>query len=402
MESPTWFSKSRWHLALILTVILPLYVANARWSVHGNPDVVAAALPAYELANNLSIDVSGHQAITDNLDRGLDTWFTGMPSGEVISNRPPGLIVLATPPYVVIKQRGFSVGPSTLVALLTTVLAVVLTWNVLIKLVGITRATVATLTLALGTTTWAVSAAQLWPHGPGQLWAALAISSISAASLSGTGWAFAASVTTRPLTALFAMTTGLLESIRHRSWRPILTIWSIASIGVAAVVTYNRYVFGTWSVRGGYSEAFTVGALDRFNLWDYLVNVFQMFIGLPNGVLITTPIIGIGVLGAVKTWKRIPGWARSTALAGVIYLLVHAALNRASGGSLLFYRYPLESIVLAAPLLTLGSQHLWDSKTVWRIPIGLAIGASIILQILHVYYFSCLITDPPVASCILE
>lgn len=402
MESPTWFSNSRWHLALIIVVILPLYVANARWSIHGNPDVIAAALPAYELANNLSIDVSGHQVIADNLDRGLDTWFIEMPSGEVVSNRPPGLILLTTPPYAVMQQRGFSVGPSTLVALLTTVLAVVLTWNVLIDLVGLTRATVATLTLAMGTTTWAVSSAQLWPHGPGQLWAAIAISSMSAASLSGAGWAFAVSVTTRPLTALFAVTTGLLESIRRRSWRPTLMIWGIASLGAAAVVMYNRYVFGTWSLRGGYSEDFTMGALDRFSPWDYLLNVFHMFVGLPNGFLITTPIIGIAVLGAVQAWKRIPGWAKSTALAGVIYLLVHAALNRASGGSLVFYRYPLESIVLAAPALTLGSQHLWDSKVAWRVIVGFAIGASIILQVLHVYYFSCLITDPPIVSCILE
>ena len=145
------------------------------------------------------------------------------------------------------------------------------------------------------------------------------------------------------------------------------------------MVVYNRAVFGMWTLRGGYGAQFTTGAIERFRFLDYLANVWEMFVGLPNGVLTTTPIIGVAVVGAGFAWKEIPGWAKSMALAGVGYLLVHAALNRASGGAVVFYRYPLEPIVLAAPLLALGASYLWGRAGRWRQLVGVSVVISVVL-----------------------
>lgn len=391
----------RRHLALIVVLVVPLYMINARWGVEGNQDALAVALPAYQVVQQGTLDLSGYEVVTENLQE-LDRWFVEVPGGEIVSNRAPGLIGLAIPAYAAIEQRGFSNGPATVVALLTTFAAVLVTWRVLEPLVGLSAATVASVTLALGTTTWGVSSSELWPHGPGQLWAALAILSLSLGSYLGAGAAFALSVTTRPLIGFFALFTGLLESWRRRSVTPGLAIGGITAVGVAAVLVYGRVVFHRWSLSGGYSADFTTGAVERFTPLGYLHNGWEMFLGLPNGVLVTTPILGLALIAAIAFRDEIPGWARSAAWAGVGYLLIHAALNRASGGLAIFYRYPLEAIVLAAPALTIGAHRLWQRGRPWNRVVTAAVAVSIALQFAHVFIISCWITDPVVPACLLS
>ena len=126
-----------------------------------------------------------------------------------------------------------------------------------------------------------------------------------------------------------------------------------------------------------------------------------MFAGLPNGFLTTSPILGVALVGSILYWREIPNWAKSAAIAGALYLLVHAALNRASGGSAVFYRYPLEAIVLAAPLLAIGAEHLAERSRVLKLTVLVALLVSIGLQFVHVFLISCTITDPIVRTCLL-
>lgn len=391
----------RGHLALLLLILLPLFAYGGRWGTQGNMDAIAVDVAAWELAASGSLDLSDLEAITANQEN-LSRWFVETEDGRLVSNRAPGLIALATPSYMLLPGEDFSAAPGTAVALITTLAAVLITWHLLIPLVGLNAATLSALVLALGTTTWQVSSSELWPHGPGQLWASLAILALSSASFAGAGWAFAASITTRPITGMFAAVTGLRESYRLRSWKPAVQIAAITSLGVGALVAYNRFVFGSWSLRGGYSESFTSGAVERFDLWAYLQNVYEMFLGLPNGVLVTTPILLVAVVGAVKARKSIPGWAISSALAGLAYLLIHAALNRASGGAALFYRYPLEAIVMASPALAVGAASVWRSSTLGGRIVTFAAIISVALQFLNVFVLVCTTADPVVHTCLLQ
>jgi hypothetical protein len=142
--------------------------------------------------------------------------------------------------------------------------------------------------------------------------------------------------------------------------------------------------------------------VERFDLVDYSRNLLSMFVGPRNGVLLTSPIVGVAVVGLVLAWRSVPGWARSTALASLAYLAIHALLNRASGGLTVFYRYPLEALVLSAPALAVGAKTLMARGHLTSLlVVGSAI-ISVVFQILHVFYFSCFITDPVFSTCILS
>jgi hypothetical protein len=388
------------HMLLIAVVIVPLFMINGRWTAFGNFDVIAADLPAWSLVNRGSLDISSDVAEGD-ARVALSRWFVQGENGELVSNRPPGLIGIAVPAYLLLgNKKPFSNGPGTAVAVLTTALAVLITWKILKPLVGRAFATGSSLVLALGTTTWWISSSELWPHGPGQLWAALATMGLMSGAYARSGAFFGLSIVTRPITAIFPALTGVAEGWRTRSWRPLIAVGGASSLGLIALLIFNRWTFGTWSVIGGYSDNFTVGAMDRFTIGSYLRNLADMLVMPYNGLLICSPIVLVAGVGAALGRKSIPGWAKSTSLAAIAYLIFHAMLNRASGGMPAFYRYPLEPLILACPLLAMGAHTLWHLGKIGRWAILLGAVVSIGLQIVLVFYLSCFITNPVVPACL--
>ncbi len=393
LNGATWFrlsAKEWWHLLLLLAVIVTLFILRGHWGTEGNPDTVAVGVAAWQLANAKTLDLSDFESIADNQTH-LDRWYVFDRQGRIVSNRAPGLIALATPAYLAWPDRDFTNAPATLVALILTTLAIVVSWRVFTRLVDVRFATVAAAILALGTTTWIVSASEMWPHGPDQFWAAMVAAAVCSGSYSTAGVAFAISVTTRPVTAVFAAVTGIGEGWRLRSFKPVIRIGLISTLGLAALMAYNRWRFGTWDVRGGYSANFTSGAVERFDLMDYVANVLQMFIGGRHGFLVVSPILGLSLYGALRTWKQLPGWSKTLAYAALGYLLFHAFLNRASAGMTAYYRYPLEAIVLAGPFLLLGAYALWSRGKGWR---SAVVGASLVSV--------ALIVLEPAVLCALE
>lgn len=388
----------RWHLIFVCLLLVPLFAINGRWGQDANGDTEAVAVAAWQLANNGSLDLSEYGSAPDLDD--LNIWYVTDRRGRIVSNRAPGLIALATPAYYVAGDA-FSNAPATATALIVTLTALIVLWWAFRRLVPIAFATGAILVFAMGTTTWPISSAELWPHGPGQLWAAAAVASISSGSHLAAGSAFALSITTRPITGIFALVTGVGESWRFRSWRPALKIGLASIVGLAALVLYNRYLFGGWSVTGGYSDDFTTGAIERFALQPYLSNLFEMFLGIRHGFLTTSPILGIAAMGAIQYRKHLEQWMITLAWSGILYLVVHAALNRASGGLVVFYRYPLAAIVLMSPALLVGAQKIWNSGKGGRMVLVAASTVSVLLQILNVFVFSCWYTNPVVPACLL-
>jgi hypothetical protein len=332
----------------------------------------------------------------------LGRYWVESSRSTLVSNRPAALIALALPFYWIDPGDHFLVGPSTIAAVIAVILALVVTWIVFARLVEPWFAFAAVLVLGYGTTTWAISSAELWPHGPGQLWAALALLGLSGGSYVTAGLAFALCIMTRPLTAIFPALTGVLESLRSRRWKPALQIGVISLGGLLVVMAYNWFMFGSWSIRGGYSDDFTTGAVSSFDVWKYLGNAFQMLVGPRNGVLLLSPILLVGAYGGIRHRTSIPGWAESAAVAALTYLLVHAALNRASGGMIVFYRYPLEAITLASPYLVVGARQLWAASQGSRYVVFAAATISVALQILNVLYLSCFTTDPVIPACLMS
>ena len=259
----------------------------------------------------------------------------------------------------------------------------------------------ATGVLAGGTTTVAISAAQIWPHGPGQLWVAVALVGMSVERHAISGTAYALLILTRPITAVLGAVSAISESWQQRSWRPLFLIGAISSIGLTILVAYNWAVYGELTIRGGYASSTTTGAVERFAFVDYLRNVWAMFFGLPNGFLLFSPVLSVASYALIRYWRRVPTWARSGAFAGLVYLLVHPALNRVSGGLVILYRYPLEAITMASAGLGIASWILMKESRVGARALIMSAVVSIAIQI-YVLYLSCLVHGLGFRTCLFS
>jgi hypothetical protein len=386
--APDRTSRRVAHVLTLIGGFAALYSLTANWGYEANVDAIAAALPAWSIV--------AHGTIVLDQFAGLNPWLVDGVSGTV-SNRPPGISAIAVPAYIITRPEVFTNGPATASAIAVTIGSLVVLYLTLCRVASSRLAFGSTVVMGAGTCTWLVSSSALWPHGPGQLWAALAIAALARERYLTSGWALGGAILTRPVTAVSTAVLGISESVRTRSLAPMVGIGAPVTIALAGLITYNRAVFGRWSVLGGYPADFT----DRITSqgWsEYLQNLVGMFVAPTHGLFIWSPIVLVAAVGLVSMWPSIPGWARSAAIAALIYLLVHARLNRASGGAAFGYRYPLEPLMLAAPALVLGARHLLDRGGVGTFAVRLSLGVSIALQMALVFLLSCEVADG-VARC---
>ena len=387
--SDTRSRPNRRHIVLLVVGFGVLYAFTANWGLTANVDAIAAALPAWSIATDGTPYLEEFASANPWMEETPDGW---------LSNRAPGVIAVGISGYLVSQPEVFTNVPATATAIAMTTAALVVLYVTLCRLVAPRTALIAAVLLGAGTSTWQVSADALWPHGPGQLWAALALLGLSSTAYARTGWALAAALVTRPLTAVSTAVIGLAEGWRERSIRPVLQVGIPAGVGLGALLLYNRHLFGTVSISGGYPAAFAERLTD-FPVADQLANVVGFFFSLYNGIFIWSPVVLVGVVGLIGVWKTVPGWARSSAIAGLVYIVVHARLNRVSGGIPFGYRYPLEALMLSAPALTLGVRHLWTLGRIGRPLTIAAAGLSVLFQLALVFLLECHDIGTDMAPC---
>lgn len=315
----------------------------------------------------------------------INPWGLPVGNGDAVSNRPPGLIYLATPFYWIFRGAGtWDVVPGSLAAAIVTAAAVA-SFGVLIrKLLAVTgRAEAARVGLAaafvagLGTTTWAVSGTQLFPHGPDQLLLVLAMLSLAAGYHARTGLTFALAVLFRPPLAVAAAVTGLARSWTTRRARPALVIGALTTAGLAGYVAYSHHYWNVVAApdgatgvvsRGtlnptathGYDRALTDWSPDAIG--HYLVKIVGALVSPGRGVLVGAPFLLLLLPGLRRGWRVAPIWARAAAIGGVLYLLVQLKAEVFTGGQYFWsYRYPLETLTLCGPLLVLAWQE-WTAR----------------------------------------
>ena len=177
------------------------------------------------------------------------------------------------------------------------------------------------------------------------------------------GVAYGAAILTRPPLALIPAAVGLYRAWAERSWRPIVAVGAGAAAGLALFIGYNWWVFGDPSLSAGYGPSFQsnvlsgVGGSGLAN--SFPANLVGAAFSSERGVFVYSPFLLVLLPGLRAGWKAAPSWARGAAVGGILYLLVQYKANRYSGGvHYSTYRYPLEALTAAGPLL-LFSYRNW-------------------------------------------
>jgi hypothetical protein len=366
-----------------------LFVFTANYQARQVNDAIAAAVPAWYVANE------GTLTVPPEAPRNI--WFVETRDGRRVSNRFPGVIGFAVPFYVV--TRGNATHPTipeaSVAAAFAASLAVVLLALALRRVVDDRLAVAGALLFGLGTDTWTVSGALLMSHGPAQLWLALGLLLASSGTWAATVPATAFAVLTRPHLVLAPVVTAAWHGLRERQWRAALWLVLGAVVGLALYVTYNHHVYGGWSLRGGYGDS--VGeALTSRNPVGFLVNVAGTFLSPARGLLGFSPFVLALLPGVRAGWRAAPPWVRGAAAGGVAYLLLQLQANRFSGGSGFYgYRLTLETLTLCAPLLVLAYRE-WTARTVWRRRVFAVLAAySVAVQVLGAVWFRSAGGDTP-------
>jgi hypothetical protein len=354
--------------------LLAVYLLTATWSYPLINDAATNSVAAWSMGTEHSVYLEGYEPIQDYY--GWYGWF--VPAGDSVASKyPPGAALLATPFYAIWPQEAeiatfepedipeewrladqrsltipfVPIGPGALTAALTTAFAMGFLAVGLMRLGGTSWAAVAGAYLGgLGTGAWPVAADQLWQHGPAMMWIAFAMV-LSDTSLLGSGLAYGAAILTRPPLAIIAAGTGLMRSLRARSWRPALMVGLGALAGLALFLAYNWRVFGEPSISAGYGDGFQEKFFSISGIGLYLRTLFDAIFSSEVGIFIWSPFLLVLLPGLRAGWRASPSWAQGSAIGAVVYLLVQFKANRATGGLFLGYRYPLEALMAVAPIL---------------------------------------------------
>lgn len=357
---------ARVRVALCLYGVFLLYLFTADLSRDQGTDALSTLVPAWSLASTGSVYSDQYGGFT--------AWFVEV-KGHVVSNRLPGAILWASPFYWLLGRGGAyaPIYPAAVAAAAATSLAVLFLYLAVRRITRPDVALMAALVVGLATPMWAVSSDQLWTHGPAQLFLALGLLAYARDRPGLGGLAQAGAILTRPHLAVVAAVTGIGHGIARRSLRPVLLAGLTSSLGVAALLVYYRLVYGAWTLSGGYGELGGYGTSpglasveERLNgSTPFLRNVAESLVSPGRGLFVYSPFLALLLLGLLPAWRHAPGWVRSAAIAAPAYAAVQFWNNGYSGEDFFAYRYLLEPLLLATPLLTLCYTE-WLGRT--RLP----------------------------------
>lgn len=392
------------HLALPLLVIVgTVYGATAVWGHDQNIDAIAAAVPAWAVAET-GAPIAGNVEASN-------PWFVYGPFGRV-SSRPPGVWVPAIPLYLAARPltEGFTYWPATLAAVLAATLTVVVLFKVFTSFTRDGTAALIALLFAFSTATWPISSAQLWPHAALQLLLGVAMLAASAAREREMGLAGAVAALTRPPALIIWAVAALSLSLDRRRTRTVLVVTPLLLLGMGLLAAFNRVSFGSWSLAGGYAPDLlrANGVLSpewvdrRFSpvsVGQWLGTLAGMFGSPRNGVLWWSPVV-LAVLPSVPSgWRQAPNWMRAFALGGVAYVVLHSGLGNVSGDLAFDYRYQLEMLTAATPLLAFCAVQWVPVRTWRRNVVAGAAAASVVLQAMNAIVLTCSPISDTAVSC---
>ena len=375
----------QWALVFVLLVVP--YLFTAAYSLREvSVDTITAAMPAYMLARDGSVDISSAEYVIERAPVAMGQ--TVQVGAARYSNRAPGVSAAAVPFYamqaLVDPDIPFNMAPAGAAAAIVTAAAAATLSLVFRKQAAPTTAVVGAAIVGLGTPTWSVSANSLWAHGPAQLWLAAGMAATASAAYARSGLAYGAALLTRPYTGVVAATVGLYVSARQRRFGPAIKIGLASMVGLALYLAYTRMLFGGASVYGGYAAdgtSYHATNLRHMPVATFLSDLLQAFTEPRRGILHHTLWLVPLAFGIPRAWKVAPDWVRALALSGIAYLILQVRANGYGGGDGFYgYRYQLEALWVATPLLLLAWREWVAESRVRQLVFSFLVGFTIWAQ----------------------
>lgn len=365
-------------IALAAVVLFCLYLATANYSSPYGVDAFTNAAQARAFASDQDPIMEELEGLQEDRYRGSLAWFVDSPRG-VTSQYPPGAALWATPFYAFdssyevrtlteiedpdnpgAERLQFDVPipsfiPGSIAAALSVAIAMAFFALTLSKLMPIRPALASMLTAALGTGAWSVASDKLWQHGPAMMCLSVGMYLTSVQRYVASGLVFGAGILVRPHTAVVVACIGVGIAISRRSLKEISLLGASSSLGLIALLVYNRSLFGSSSVSGGYGGSFGERFVNDSPL-TLLGRLIGSVVDLEVGMMWTSPFLVLAFYAVWRARGHAPDWAIGAAIGGLVYLIIQYRANRLSGGGGFYsYRYPLEALMAAAPLLAIST-----------------------------------------------
>ena len=392
---------------LFLLVVIPLFGVFFLTSSRDRPyhiDPLSNVVPAWKIGSSATVFLDEYVEFTAPEYWRSVGWYVAV-DDTAVSKYPPGTALWAAPFYAVSRgDAELVVGrptnerdsfdtveilipplwPAAAAASLAVALAMGWFALTLRQWAPGSAALAAAYLGGLGTTAWGVASDSLWQHGPAMMWIALAGYFAARSADWSSGVAYAASIITRPLTAMVAACTGAYAAWKERSVQPLIRVGIPSAIGLSMIIAYNAVVFDSVSISGGYGDQFSSNVTSG-DVGGFLVNLFRSGFDLGRGLFVWSPFVLVLAFGLRPAWRVAPSWARGAAIGGLVYFLFQMKANRYSGGDgFIGYRYPLEPLMAAAPLLFLSFREWVNVQRVRRLAFMFTAALSVAIQAIAV------------------
>jgi hypothetical protein len=370
---PVWFDA-----AILGLLAFLLFLATASFAARQVNDAASALTSAWSLGQHGTFDMS--------LSPSPKPWSVHVGS-HVYSDRMPGVIAWAVPFYALLGRAAApTMFPAGVAVATAAALVVALSYILFRRLTGPRTALGSTILLALGTSTWSVSADALFPHGPDQVWLLALMIALSSRRWWLAGCAAALLVVTRPTAAVAVAAAGLWCSWKERRAAPALRIGVVSVLGFVFLLAYNRVLFSNWALYAGSYTSLEKNLIGKGSSYsprdpvELLTNVAGFLVSPSRGLLVLSPFLLLLIPGLRTSWQAAPTWVQASALAAASYTVVQLLGNNFGGGYGFYgYRYAIEPLTLASPLLLLSWQ-LWTSLTALRRRMFAALAAFSVFQ----------------------
>ena len=355
---------------------MALFSTQANWSGNQGPDNRTHALTAWHLVNNGTFHIPADEYLNEDGDEIRPYLLSAYYDGEgVLSQYGPGVpLVLAAPMYLsgvgldecVQAQDNLvdTVGdqcigqpptwPGSLVAVLMTAASVVFIAATLRTRHPDWIAYTVAVLYGAGTSIFAIASGEMWVHTVDVFVITLGLLLAAKKNWIGSGFAFGYLALVRPHVMIIGTVTAIAESWKQRSVIPALKFGAPASLGVAALVWYNKAMYNTWGIVGGYKVDYVgnlgAGAVEDSN--GFIPNTLKGLLQYPEGLVISSLFALITLFVFPALWKKSDVLTKGAYVGGILYLAVQYKLHRAIPGSGIYgWRYTTE-MVAALPLAT--------------------------------------------------